>query len=178
MRLVRHRMHPPKLSTAGAMLLGMRATRNCVDLQKDPAIIERAYNDSDGVTAEFNLNVLRHLNREFGADFDLDTFSHLAEYNREEGRIELRLVSSRDSTFSIGGEDFVIAKDEAILTEYSHKYTLEGFAEMAHEAGFEVHYAPNGSQQLPSFALAGDHPVRHRLDRVDEAEQQIVGDDP
>ncbi len=115
----------------GALLIG-------VDLQKDPAIIERAYNDSAGVTAEFNRNMLRHLNREFGADFDLDAFSHSAEYNEEEGRIEIRLVSDQDQEFSLGDASFSMNKDEAILTEYSHKYTLEGFAAMAETAGFSV----------------------------------------
>ena len=115
----------------GALLIG-------VDLQKDPAIIERAYNDSAGVTAEFNRNMLRHLNREFRADFDVDAFAHSAEYNEEEGRIEIRLVSERDQRFRLGGESFSIGKDEAILTEYSHKYTLEGFAAMAATAGFRV----------------------------------------
>ena len=115
----------------GALLIG-------VDLQKDPDIIERAYNDSAGVTAEFNLNVLRHLNREFGADFKLDAFSHSAEYNPEEGRVELRLVSSEQQDVSVGDEAFTIEEDEAILTEYSHKYTLESFARMAGRAGFDV----------------------------------------
>ena len=115
----------------GALLIG-------VDLQKDPAIIERAYNDSAGVTAEFNRNMLRHLNREFGADFDLDAFAHSAKYNEREGRIEIRLVSEQDQKFSVGRESFSIGKDEAILTEYSHKYTLEGFAAMGEAAGFRV----------------------------------------
>ncbi len=115
----------------GALLIG-------VDLQKDPAIIERAYNDGAGVTAEFNRNILRHLNREFGADFDLDAYAHSAEYNEEEGRVEIRLVSEQDQQFTLGGESFSIDKDEAILTEYSHKYTLNGFAAMAGEAGFTV----------------------------------------
>ncbi len=115
----------------GALLIG-------VDLQKDPAIIERAYNDSAGVTAEFNRNMLRHLNREFGADFDLDAFAHSAEYNEEEGRVEIRLVSEQDQEFTLGDESFSIDKDEAILTEYSHKYTLEGFAAMARTTGFRV----------------------------------------
>ena len=115
----------------GALLIG-------VDLQKDPAIIERAYNDSAGVTAEFNRNMLRHLNREFGADFDLDAFAHSAKYNEREGRIEIRLVSEQDQEFSVGRESFSIGKDEAILTEYSHKYTLEGFAAMGEAAGFRV----------------------------------------
>ena len=115
----------------GALLIG-------VDLQKDPRVIERAYNDSAGVTAEFNRNMLRHLNREFGADFDLDAYAHSAEYNENEGRVELRLVSDRDQEFTLGHELFSIDKDEAILTEYSHKYTLEGFAAVAETAGFRV----------------------------------------
>ena len=115
----------------GALLIG-------VDLQKDPEIIERAYNDSDGVTAEFNLNMLRHLNREFGADFEIDAFSHRADYNGDKGRIEMRLVSAEPQEVSIGDEEIEIDENEAILTEYSHKYTLDGFAEMAASAGFSV----------------------------------------
>ncbi len=115
----------------GALLIG-------VDLQKDPDIIERAYNDSEGVTAEFNLNVLKHLNREFGADFDVGAFTHRAHYNEVEGRIELRLVSTEKQDVRIGDEAFAIGKDETILTEYSHKYTLDDFADLAARAGFEV----------------------------------------
>jgi len=115
----------------GALLIG-------VDLQKDPNIIRRAYNDSAGVTAKFNLNMLRHLNREFDTDFDLDAFEHSAEYNEEEGRVEVRLVSDHDQEVTVGDTAFSIDKDEAILTEYSHKYTLDGFAAMAAEAGFRV----------------------------------------
>ena len=125
----------------GALLIG-------VDLQKDPDIIERAYNDSAGVTAEFNLNVLRHINREYDADFALDAFSHRAEYNRDENRVELRLVSAEDQDVSIGNEEIVIVKNETILTEYSHKYTLEGFAAMAASAGFEVARVWTDPQQL------------------------------
>ena len=115
----------------GALLIG-------VDLQKDPEVIERAYNDSAGVTAEFNLNMLRHLNREFDSDFDLDAWAHDAQYNRDEGRVELRLVSERDQVVNVGPEEISIEEGEGILTEYSHKYTLEGFAEMAERAGFRV----------------------------------------
>jgi dimethylhistidine N-methyltransferase len=115
----------------GALLIG-------VDLQKDPEIIERAYNDDAGVTAEFNLNMLRHLNREFDADFDLDAWSHQADYNRDKGRVELRLVSSQKQAVSVGPETIRFAAGEAILTEYSHKYTLESFAAMAGRAGFRV----------------------------------------
>ena len=115
----------------GALLIG-------VDLQKDPDIIERAYNDSAGVTAEFNLNMLRHINREYGADFDLGAFEHNAEYNEDEGRVEIRLINAQFQQVSIGGEAISIDEDEGILTEYSHKYTLEGFAAMAAKAGFQV----------------------------------------
>ena len=115
----------------GALLIG-------VDLQKDPDIIQRAYNDSAGVTAEFNINMLRHLNRVFDADFDLGAFEHSAEYNEEEGRIELRLISGQDQEVTVGDMFFSIDEGEAILTEYSHKYTLDGFAAMAKAAGFNV----------------------------------------
>jgi dimethylhistidine N-methyltransferase len=115
----------------GALLIG-------VDLQKDPEIIRRAYNDNAGVTAKFNLNMLRHLNREFDTDFDLDAFEHSAEYNEEEGRVEVRLVSNQEQEVTVGDTSFSIDNDEAILTEYSHKYTLEGFAGMAKAAGFKV----------------------------------------
>lgn len=117
--------------TNGALLIG-------VDLQKDPEIIEKAYNDSAGVTEAFNLNVLRHLNRAFGANFDLAAFSHDARYNESEGRIELRLISVREQSVRIGGETFAIGRGEGILTEYSHKYTPESFAAMAGDAGFRV----------------------------------------
>lgn len=125
----------------GAMLIG-------VDLQKDPDIIERAYNDSAGVTAEFNLNMLRHLNREYGSDFDLDSFSHDAQYNADEGRVELRLISASEQTVSIGSEEVLIEKGEGILTEYSHKYTLAGFAAMAEAAGFTVARVWTDAKQL------------------------------
>jgi dimethylhistidine N-methyltransferase len=115
----------------GALLIG-------VDLQKDTDTLEAAYNDSQGVTAEFNLNILRHINREYGADFALDAFEHRAEYNEDEGRIEIRLVSTSDQLVQLGTEQFSIIRGEGILTEYSHKYTLKGFNEMARESGFKV----------------------------------------
>ena len=116
---------------AGALLIG-------VDLQKDRYIIERAYNDEAGITAEFNLNMLRHLNREFGFDFDIDAFEHSAHYDPFDGRVEVRLVSTKDQVIRNGEEAIPIADGESILTEYSHKYTLEGFAAMAERAGFSV----------------------------------------
>ncbi|MGB5165670.1 MAG: L-histidine N(alpha)-methyltransferase [Woeseiaceae bacterium] len=125
----------------GALLIG-------VDLQKDPAIIEAAYNDSDGVTAEFNLNMLHHLNREFGTNFEVGSFIHDAIYNEEEGRIEIRLINSRRQDIRIGDRMITIDKDEAILTEYSHKYTRKSFAAMAHQAGFEVEHVWTDEDEL------------------------------
>lgn len=115
----------------GALLIG-------VDLQKDRAILEPAYNDASGVTAAFNLNVLRHINRELGADFDLDAFRHHAFYDTTNGRIEMRLVSLRPQTVTVAGTTIPFAEGEYITTEYSYKYSLEGFRETAERSGFSV----------------------------------------
>ncbi len=109
-----------------------------VDLKKDPAILEAAYNDSQGVTAEFNLNVLRRINEELDADFDLSAFEHRAIYNKGAGRIEMNLVSRRHQTVNISGEIIDFRKDESILTECSYKFTCEEFVAMVAQAGFEV----------------------------------------
>jgi len=125
----------------GALLIG-------VDLQKDPNIIENAYNDSAGITAEFNLNMLQHLNRDYGANFNIDEFAHSANYDENEGRVVIELISQTDQTFEVGDTAFDIADGEAILTEYSHKYTLEGFAAMANAAGFTVDNVWTDAEQL------------------------------
>ncbi len=116
---------------AGGILIG-------VDLQKDTAILEAAYNDADGVTAAFNLNILHHLNRELGADFDIDQFAHHAPYNAPLGRIEMHLVSARRQNVHIADEIIHFAADEHILTECSYKYTLESFSALALQAGLRV----------------------------------------
>jgi len=125
----------------GALLIG-------VDLQKDPQIIEDAYNDSAGVTAKFNLNMLQHLNRNFGGNFNLGEFKHSANYDPKGGRVVIELVSQTEQTFEIGDSAFNIADGEAILTEYSHKYTLDGFAAMAKAAGFSVQKVWTDAEQL------------------------------
>jgi dimethylhistidine N-methyltransferase len=109
-----------------------------VDLRKDPRILEPAYNDAAGVTAAFNLNVLRHINRELGADFDVDSFRHYAYYDEQNGRIEMRLVSLRPQTVTIGDTKITFAQGEPITTEYSYKYSISGFRETAEGAGFSV----------------------------------------
>ncbi len=115
----------------GALLIG-------VDLQKDKDVIERAYNDSAGVTAEFNLNMLRRINREFGANFNLDLFHHYAVYNEEHGRMELYLISECEQIVRIDDQSFHFENGEALLTEHSHKYTLKQFANIVNGAGFVV----------------------------------------
>lgn len=115
----------------GGILIG-------VDLQKDVAILEAAYNDADGVTATFNLNLLHHLNRELGADFDTDQFTHHAPYNTRVGRIEMHLVSDCRQSVHIGGATIHFVAGEQILTECSYKYTLEGFAALVEQAGLRV----------------------------------------
>jgi dimethylhistidine N-methyltransferase len=110
-----------------------------VDLQKDVAVLEAAYNDAAGVTARFNLNLLHRINREFGADFNLSQYAHSAHYNEDLGRIEISLVSQMEQRVTIDGESFEIARGEAIGTEYSHKYTIEGFAALAAKAGLTLH---------------------------------------
>ena len=126
-------LHVMRLEAAegGGLLIG-------IDLQKDPEILERAYNDWSGITAEFNLNILSRINREFGADFDISKFSHEAIYNEEAGRIEMYLVSLDDQLFHIDGEEMFIAEGERILTEHSHKYTIDGFSQMLDSAGFRL----------------------------------------
>ncbi len=115
----------------GALLIG-------VDLRKDPAVLHAAYNDSQGVTAAFNLNVLERFNRELGANFDLANFRHEAIYDRSEGRIEMRLVSKRPQLVAIAGTRIPFAANEHIITEYSHKYSVEEFVALAERAGFNA----------------------------------------
>jgi dimethylhistidine N-methyltransferase len=114
----------------GGLLIG-------VDLQKDRGIIEAAYNDGAGVTAEFNLNLLIRANEELGANFDLRHWRHRAIYNSAKGRIEMYLVSEIEQDVHIEDRHLHFALGEKILTEYSYKHTPEGFAALAAEAGFE-----------------------------------------
>jgi dimethylhistidine N-methyltransferase len=113
----------------GALLIGL-------DLRKDRRMIESAYNDEEGVTAEFNLNLLRRLNRDYGSDFELEAFRHTAVYRESSGRIEMCLVSQRDQEVTLGGHRFSFTEGEKIITEYCHKFSLEGFREQASRAGF------------------------------------------
>lgn len=109
-----------------------------VDLPKDKAVLEAAYDDADGVTAAFNLNLLERMNRELDADFDLDHWTHRAIYNEPESRIEMHLVSTRNQQVTVAGEVFAFARGETIHTENSHKYAIDRFQAMARRAGMDA----------------------------------------
>jgi L-histidine N-alpha-methyltransferase len=130
------------------------------DLRKNAALIERAYNDSQGVTAEFNLNVLRVLNRDLGANFDLSKFEHRAFYDRTLHRIEMHLVSTDDQTVRIPGVGTIrFAGGESIRTEISCKYDLTAVRTMLAEAGMRIERWITDSAQtyaLVVAALEGD----------------------
>ncbi len=113
----------------GALIIG-------VDLKKDAATLDAAYNDSRGVTAAFNLNVLARINRELGGNIDLAGFAHKAFYAEAPGRIEMHLVSRRHQTIHIAGQAIDFAEGESIHTENSYKYGAEEFRDIAVKAGF------------------------------------------
>ncbi len=115
----------------GGLLIG-------VDLEKDSGILNAAYNDKSGYTEKFNKNLLVRINRELGANFNLEQFRHLAFYNEDEYRIEMHLLSTQDQQVSIDDKTFNFKKDQSILTEYSHKYSIERFRKLAASAGFET----------------------------------------
>ncbi len=115
----------------GGLLIG-------VDLKKDTQTLEAAYNDAQGVTAAFNLNLLTRINRELDGNFALDQWEHRAIYNPVEGRIEMHLVSRRDQPVRIGNAAICFDRGETIHTESSYKYNLDGFATLAQSAGWRV----------------------------------------
>ena len=112
----------------GAILLGL-------DLAKSRVIIEPAYNDSEGLTAAFNLNALKHVNRVTGTDFNVSAFEHRAIYRPEQYRVEMHLISSANQTVRINGQCIPLEKGNHIVTEYSYKYSLEVFDRLLATAG-------------------------------------------
>lgn len=108
------------------------------DRRKHPARLHAAYNDAAGVTAEFNLNLLRRINRELDADFQVERFAHYAFFEPRHGRIEMHLVSLADQVVEVAGEAIPFAAGESIRTEYSHKYTLQDLEALADSAGFHI----------------------------------------
>ena len=118
-----------------------------VDLKKDPRVLHNAYNDRQGITAAFNLNLLERINHELNCDFRLDRFQHYAFYNPREGRVEMHLVSLGNQTIHLNGATIPFAKGESIWTESSYKFSLEEFEQMAVAAGFKVEHVWTDNQQ-------------------------------
>ena len=118
-----------RMLKGGGLLIG-------VDLVKDPQILHAAYNDKAGITAAFNKNLLARANREAAANFDLTQFAHYALYNPIARRIEMYLVSAVDQRVAVCGRSVAFSAGEAIHTEYSYKYTVDGFRALAASAGF------------------------------------------
>lgn len=121
--------HSADLLRGGGLLIG-------VDLVKTPAVLHAAYNDSEGVTAQFNLNILRRINRELDGTFNLDNFAHYAFYNVGLQRVEMHLVSQSHQTVTALGHKLYFDEGESIHTENSQKFTVSGFQELASEAGY------------------------------------------
>jgi dimethylhistidine N-methyltransferase len=109
-----------------------------VDLKKDRAILEPAYNDKRGVTAAFNMNLFTRINREIGGDFDPSRFRHRAFFNEAESRVEMHLVSTCRHVAHVGPVAVAFDEGETILTEYSHKFSLDHMRDIAESSGFKV----------------------------------------
>jgi len=130
----------------GGLLLG-------VDLKKDPLMLHRAYNDSLGITAAFNLNVLARLNREFQANFVVERFRHYAFYNPVFARVEMHLVSLASQRVSVAGVEIGFERGESIWTEASYKYNQSEFEALAQAAGWRVERTWTDDRSLFSVQL-------------------------
>jgi len=139
---MRHMLHDD-----GALLIG-------VDLRKDVAVLEAAYDDAAGVTAAFNLNALAHVNRLIGSDFDLADWKHVAFFNHEASRIEMHLEAVVDVRVHWPGGGRGFARGERIHTENSYKYDNEGFAGLLDQAGFHRTVAWTDPQRWFAVVLA------------------------
>jgi dimethylhistidine N-methyltransferase len=118
------------LGVGGVLIVG-------VDLKKDVAVIRTAYNDSAGVSASFQRNLLVRANRELGTDSDIEGFRHRAEYNAEVGRVEIGLVSLKDQSVRLDDHEFTFVRDEFIQTQFAYKFSVDEFQALAARAGFE-----------------------------------------
>ncbi len=141
---------------SGGLLIGL-------DLKKPAAVLDAAYNDAHGVTAQFNLNLLTRINRELQAGFDLAQFRHRAFYNAPAGRIEMHLVSRCRQVVPVDGREFVFARGESIVTEHSYKYALGEFRDLANRAGFEIIHCWTDAQRWFSvqYLKPHEHPPMH-----------------
>ncbi|MDA8363722.1 MAG: L-histidine N(alpha)-methyltransferase [Gammaproteobacteria bacterium] len=136
----------------GALLIG-------VDLKKEARVLNAAYNDARGITAQFNLNLLARINRELDGGFILDRFEHRAFYNEAEGRIEMHLASRRRQAVPVGGQQILFAQGETIHTENSYKYGLDEFRNLASQAGFRPLHAWSDRRGLFSVHYLGGTPT-------------------
>jgi len=123
------------------------------DLIKDTSLLKRAYNDSEGVTAEFNMNLLERANRELNADFDLSRFEHKSIWNHDRKRIEMHLVSRTEQDVHVGDTTIHFDAGETIHTENSHKFSVDGFAELARSAGLKFERVWTDDDDLFAVAL-------------------------
>lgn len=141
------------LGTGAQLLIGM-------DLIKDEGVLVAAYDDAAGVTGEFNLNLLRRINRELDADIPVDAFAHEARWNDDHARIEMHLVARRDIAFAIDGREFAMAAGETIHTENSHKFDRRTSHLLLHAGGWEVQHRWLDSEERFSLLLAEARPNR------------------
>ena len=138
-----------ELRAGDALLLG-------TDMVKDEATLVRAYDDADGVTAAFNLNILHRLNRELGANFDTGCFRHLVRWNRGESRIEMHLESTCDQHVNIPAAELSVqfGTFETIHTESSYKFTGKTLSALLHDAGFAIEQTWTDPRQWYALTLA------------------------
>lgn len=136
---------------AGGLLIG-------ADLKKDIDRLKRAYDDPEGVTAAFNKNLLVRLNRELDATFAVDAFAHEARWNAPEGRIEMHLVSTGAQEAQVAGRTIAFEAGESICTEYSHKYTLDGFRALLARADWQIQTTWTDADDLFSVHYAVPNP--------------------
>src|SRR5262249_12722413 len=158
------------LRNAGRILGGGAPFIIGVDLVKDRAVLNAAYNDREGVTAKFNLNLLTRMNRELGANFHLKNFEHHAFFNRERSRIEMHLASIKRQKVKLLGETIEFRAGETIHTENSYKYTLKSFAALGRGSGWDVRFAWTDAQRyFAVFGLVHDTQLAKAHDRAGTA---------
>ena len=122
-----------------------------VDMKKDAEVFNQAYNDAEGHTADFNLNLLHRMKNELGADIDISEFSHKAFYNEKLGRVEMHLISDTEQAIKIDSLEFSFEKGESIHTECSYKYSISEFSELAKKSGFSL--LKNWSDKRDFFSI-------------------------
>ncbi len=143
-----------QIGPQGGLLIG-------VDLKKDPTTLNAAYNDSEGVTAQFNRNLLTHINHALEANFDVSSFEHRAFYDEQTGRIEMHLVSRCEQTVTVAGEPIHFDEGESIHTENSYKFSIEEFQQLARVSGFHPEKAWTDADNLFSvhYMTVADSPT-------------------